>query len=169
MRRPRRPHLVQALRRGCHLWVDSSLRSYEFWAPELQRIRKTYPRYRIAIIHVLASWERVEAREAKRGRQTGRSIPPELLRAVFEQVPRSVAMLSHLVDECITVDNNSPRPKLVSAEDARSLDRLCESLGGSQELLESAFGKRVRMQLLSASEGDMPLPQKEKPPFRARL
>ena len=60
--------------------------------------RRAHP-HRLGIMHVSAGWEAVQEREARRGQQTGRRIPQEMLRAVFEQVPASVRRLRPLVDE----------------------------------------------------------------------
>ena len=52
----------EALARGLNLWVDSSLRDAEWWAQELQRIRRTYA-HKLAILYTSASWERIQQRE----------------------------------------------------------------------------------------------------------
>ena len=76
----------EALARGLNVWIDSSLRDADWWSSELERLRRTYP-HKIGIIHVTASWERVQEREAKRGDITGRRIPPDVLRATYRRVP----------------------------------------------------------------------------------
>lgn len=75
------------------------------WALELQRLKRTYP-HKLAIVYVTASWERVVRREARRGEQTGRRIPHEVLLATFRQVPDAVAQLRGIIDEFIEVDND---------------------------------------------------------------
>lgn len=51
-----------------------------------------------AILHVIALEKTVLQRARKRGEQTGRHVPEDVLRAALEQVPRSVEVLSPLVD-----------------------------------------------------------------------
>lgn len=128
----------EALRRGLNLWVDSSLRDADWWALEIQRIRRTYP-HKLAILHVVASWPQVQAREAKRGEQTGRRIPPDVLKKTFERVPAAVTLLRPLVDEFIEVDNDARTPKLRTARDVRALLAVCNEVGGDCEsrLLEA--------------------------------
>lgn len=122
----------EALARGLNVWIDSSMRDDVWWVDELQRIRRTYP-HRMCILHVTASWERVQQRAAKRSEQTGRCIPLDVLRQTFKSVPASVAKLRPLVDEYIEVDNNGRRPRFRSSRDVRALLRLSREVQGDPE------------------------------------
>ena len=122
----------EALARGLNVWIDSSLRDHEWWARELSRLKRTYP-HRLAIIHISASWEQVKRREERRGLQTGRRIPAEVLQQTFRQVPLSVAKLAPLVDECIEIDNESRQSRFQSSADVRAMLRLCNDIGGDCE------------------------------------
>ena len=75
----------EAFRRGRHVWIDSTLRDGGWWSREIARIRATYPRYKLAILLVEASWPRVLHRSRRRSEATGRGIPEPILRSVFEQ------------------------------------------------------------------------------------
>lgn len=54
---------------------------------------------------VTAPKETVLARARARAEETGRVVPEELLLEAFEQVPRSVDALGHLVDYHVTLHN----------------------------------------------------------------
>ena len=121
----------EALRRGRHVWVDSSLKDDRWWGREFRRIRAAHPSYKLAIVHVTpatrrtttavrittstkngsqvtASYETVVEREARRGEQTGRRIPPELLKSVYAQAcpPRDHRRIVAL--PCQRVPEQSP-------------------------------------------------------------
>jgi len=123
----------EALAQKLNVWIDSSLQDADWWAGELVRIRRTYP-HRLAIVHVTASLARVQEREVQRGMVTGRRIPPNVLRAVYNKVPASVERLKPLVDEYVEVDNNHPsQPRLRSPADVRSFLRFIRGVGGGSE------------------------------------
>ena len=35
----------EALSRGLNVWIDSSLKDYDWWSSELQRLKATYPHH----------------------------------------------------------------------------------------------------------------------------
>ncbi|KAL1530289.1 hypothetical protein AB1Y20_001200 [Prymnesium parvum] len=113
----------EALSRKLSVWIDSTLQDAEWWELEFRRIKRTYP-HRLAIVHVTASWPKVQEREAKRGLVTGRRIPINVLRTVFTKVPDSIKKLKPLVDEYIEVDNENTQPRLKHASDVRALLRV---------------------------------------------
>mmetsp|Transcript_8837 Transcript_8837/g.23081 ORF Transcript_8837/g.23081 Transcript_8837/m.23081 type:complete len:336 (+) Transcript_8837:18-1025(+) len=122
----------EAFARGLNVWIDSSMKNSDWWATELARLRRVYP-HRLCIMHITADWEAVQKRERRRGEQTGRRIPADVLLDAFRQVPRSVARLAPMVDECIVVDNNARQPRFRSSNDVRSLLRVCREVGGDCE------------------------------------
>ncbi|GMH89540.1 hypothetical protein TrST_g11356 [Triparma strigata] len=87
-----------ALREGKNVLVDGSLRDHEWYTVYFDRLRRDYPMLKTAILHVVAEEKTVLERARKRGEQTGRHVPEDILRAALEQVPRSVEILSPLVD-----------------------------------------------------------------------
>ena len=91
--------MEEALARGLNVWIDSTLKDADWWSQELQRVKRSYP-HRLCILHVTASWARVEARAARRAEATGRTVPPEVLREAFKQVPASVARLLPRSSRC---------------------------------------------------------------------
>ena len=64
-----------ALRAGKHIWVDGSLRDAEWYQLTFRRILAAHPRYRIAILHVLADEATVFERVRRRALETGRGVP----------------------------------------------------------------------------------------------
>ena len=113
----------------------------DWWTAELRRLRRTYPQYKMGIVHVTATWDHVVEREAKRGQITGRRIPPTLLAQVFDQVPLAMRSLQRHVDIYVEVDNNGEQPRLRRPEDLLSFMRLCRQLQPSV-----AAGSRWRRQ-----------------------
>jgi len=101
-----------AMQAGKNICVDGSLRDHKWYAEVFSSIRKTHANYRIAIIHVKASWGNITARAASRAAETGRIVPLETLRDSFDQVPISVEKLAPLVDFVAHIDNDC-EPKLV--------------------------------------------------------
>jgi hypothetical protein len=96
-----------ALQMQKHTWVDGSLRDADWYAQVFERLRKTHPEYRIAIIHVSAAWGAVCERAASRARSTGRVVPEEQLLDSFERVPKSVQRLAGLADFVAHISNDS--------------------------------------------------------------
>jgi hypothetical protein len=77
---------------------DGSLRDALWYKAYFARLREEFPAVRQAILHVTAPREAVFERAAARGRATGRVVPQKVLEAALEQVPRSIEILSPLVD-----------------------------------------------------------------------
>lgn len=102
-----------AMTENKHVWVDGSLRDAEWYTQVFKQMRDRYPSFRIAILHVLASWETVQARAASRAQETGRVVPDAELRNSFEQVPDSVARLAPLADFVAHIENET-HPRLVA-------------------------------------------------------
>ena len=60
-----------AMEQRCHVWVDGSLRDFDWYAPKIASLRKQFPHYRIALFYIHASEatvrRRVETRAARGG------------------------------------------------------------------------------------------------------
>jgi ribose 1,5-bisphosphokinase PhnN len=67
-----------AMKNGMDVWVDGSLRHWEWYQTELPRIRSRFPQYRIAIVAIDAPEEMIETNIQRRAQETGRHIPEEL-------------------------------------------------------------------------------------------
>eukprot|EP00903_Cladosiphon_okamuranus_P014409 g13377.t1 len=94
-----------ALLQGRNILVDGSMRDGAWYTLHVEDLRMRFPRLRVAIIHVWAPEEEVLSRAVRRGLQTGRVIPPTVLRETIQAVPRSVQALAPLADYCVRIDN----------------------------------------------------------------
>lgn len=96
-----------AMSNSMDVWVDGSLRNWQWYQIELQRIRNQYPQYRVAVVFITASEEMIERNIKRRAMETGRDIPEDLKRATSIDAIRSgVSRLVHLVDLVASVHNN---------------------------------------------------------------
>lgn len=99
---------LAGLRQGKNVLVDGSLRDWEWYKHYFPRLRKEFTTLKLAILHITAPREAVFQRAAERAIQTGRIVPPELLQTALEQVPKSVEILSPLVDYYAELHNPPP-------------------------------------------------------------
>lgn len=96
---------LAALEKGKNVLVDGSLRDSNWYQGYFSSLRNDYPLLKIGIIHVTAPREAIIERAEERGILTGRVIPPELLEAAIEQVPKSVKVLGPLADYFCELNN----------------------------------------------------------------
>lgn len=95
-----------AMNNSMDVWVDGSLRNSAWYETELQRIRKLFPQYRIAIISISAPEQMIADNIKRRAIETGRDIPEELQRASsLDEIGKGVQRLTHLVDLVASVVN----------------------------------------------------------------
>lgn len=64
-----------AMRQRQHVWVDGSLSDGAWFSSVFRDIRRRYPHYRIAVLHISASEATVRERIKRRSAATGRNIP----------------------------------------------------------------------------------------------
>ncbi|KAL3894253.1 MAG: hypothetical protein SGARI_007801, partial [Bacillariaceae sp.] len=102
---------LAALQGGKNVLQDGSLRDAAWYETYFARLRKEFPKVRQAIIHVTAPRDAVFERAAARAKMTGRVVPKELLEKAMVQVPRSVDILSGLVDYHAEINNPAEGPK----------------------------------------------------------
>ena len=134
----------EALKRNYNVLVDGSLRNAAWYTSCFARIRATFPHYRIAILLVTASRERIHERATRRALVTGRTVPQKVLDEAFEQVPLSFAALAPLADFTATIVNDDDRgpPAMVLPATLQSFARLWS--GDGPELREPAGGGGTR-------------------------
>lgn len=100
-----------ALASSSDMLVDGSLRDVEWYTDLISnKLRKNYPNYRIAILHVTAKDDTIRERARQRAKASGRAVPAELLEQSIVQVPNSVQHLAPLVDVTYTISNNEGEP-----------------------------------------------------------
>lgn len=95
----------KALGERWNVIFDGSLRDTEWYKVYFTQLRERFPGIRIMILHIEAEKEAVLARAEKRGKETGRMVPRELLMSSMEAVPKSCKVLAPLVDVAINVKN----------------------------------------------------------------
>lgn len=104
----------KALRERWNVIFDGSLRDVEWYKGYFQNLRKQFPGIRLMILHIVAEREAVLKRAEERGKATGRMVPREVLENSMDAVPKSVEILSPLVDVAIRVMNlNGQEPKMI--------------------------------------------------------
>ncbi len=94
-----------ALEKGMNVLVDGSLKDATWYENYFRKLRKTYPKLKIGIIHVTAPIEAILERVAQRGKATGRVVPVEALQRNFEEVPTAVKRLRKSVDFFLEIYN----------------------------------------------------------------
>ena len=97
----------EALEGGFNVLVDGSFRHASWQEEELARVRRDHPHYRIAILFVRASPERVYERAEKRSAITGRVVPRSVLDATLREVPASFARLAPKADYTAVILNDA--------------------------------------------------------------
>ena len=88
----------------------------------MAKIRKDFPNYSIAILHVKADAAVVLHRAEKRALTTGRHVPKEEILKSVQEVPASVQLLVPLVDFTVHIDNSSdgdPVLEMMECNDGR--------------------------------------------------
>jgi hypothetical protein len=93
-------------------------------------IRAAYRQYRIAIIHVFASWDIMQQRSSV-AREGGRVTSPKALRTSFDAVTNAVAELEPLADLTLHINNDSLEPRLMYVSQAGDLS--CRSGRASEK------------------------------------
>ena len=106
--------LAQALAmdQRCHVWVDGSLRDFDWYAPKIASLRKQFPHYRIALFYIHASEatvrRRVETRAARGGGgEESRYIPEDVLAASLAAPALTLRALTPHVDFVARITNES--------------------------------------------------------------
>ena len=85
-------------------------------------IREAYPEYRIAIIHVFASWDAMQKRSTV-AREGGRVTSPKALRTSFDAVTSSVSELERLADLTIHINNDGFPPQMLHMTSGHSFQQ----------------------------------------------
>ncbi|KAL7483499.1 hypothetical protein ACHAW6_009148 [Cyclotella cf. meneghiniana] len=98
-----------AMKNSMDVWVDGSLRNWQWYEKELQRIRLHHPQYRIAIIVITAPDDMIDSNIKRRAAETGRDIPEELRQASsINEIGLGIVKLTYLVDLVASVRNSPP-------------------------------------------------------------
>ena len=95
-----------------NVWVDGSLRDFNWYTQVFDQIRAHHPEYSIAIIYVYASKETVFKRARKRGEETGRYVAEKEICDSMERAPQAVKRLRDKADFVAYIRNEGPEPEL---------------------------------------------------------
>ena len=128
------------MKKAARFWVSScrnSTRQKAFFA----EIRAAYPQYRIAIIHVFASWDVMQQRSSV-VREGGRVTSPKALRTSFDAVTKAVAELEPAADLTLHINNDGLEPRLIDVSQAGVRVKL--KWKGIRELFQQAPGLNFR-------------------------
>jgi len=85
---------------------DGTLSNGDFYRGEFQRLRRDFPEYKIAVVHVTADEPTIKQRIEDRARETGRTVDDWYWRQCIERIPASLEKVSKLVDVLATFDNS---------------------------------------------------------------
>jgi hypothetical protein len=96
----------EAMLASKNVLVDGSLRDADWYSRVFGRLRAHFPQYRIAVLLIQASTERIYERAERRAAITGRVVPREVIDDAIQQVPKSFEVLAPLADYSAVVDND---------------------------------------------------------------
>jgi len=129
--------LAQALAmdQRCHVWVDGSLRDFDWYAPKIAALRKQFPHYRIALFYIHAPEATVRRRVSARAKRCGeeqRDIPEDVLAASLAAPALTLRALTPHVDFIARIRNEEGDPELEALETVDA--------SGSWEAISKRFG-----------------------------
>lgn len=94
--------------------IDGSLRHSSWYVQYINQLRSKYSTLKIAILGISASEQTVLARAHRREKITGRKVPDCVLLDTIKQIPRSIEVLSPLVNFIAMFENeNDSEPTLL--------------------------------------------------------
>lgn len=105
--------VLKALLEGKNVIVDGSLKDREWYGQYMLKLRSTFPRLKLAIIHVVTSLGTAVRRATCRGEETGRVVPLEAISEQLRVIPQSLKYLKPYVNYVCTFRNEDV-PELIS-------------------------------------------------------
>lgn len=106
--------ILKALLEGKNIIVDGSLKDWQWYSQYMNQLRNTFPRLKLAIIHVVTTLDTAVNRAARRGAETGREVPLEAISEQLEAIPQSLKRLEPYVNYVCTF-RNEDIPELIYA------------------------------------------------------
>ena len=96
-----------AMDQRVHVWVDGSLRDFDWYARKIENLRLRYPHYRVALFYVDADEAVVRRRVTARAARFGeRDVPEEVLAASLAAPPNTLRALTPHVDFIARIRND---------------------------------------------------------------
>ena len=136
-----------AMDQSFNVWVDGSLRDFEWHAQKIRQIRIRHPQYRIALFYVHASEatvrKRVKTRAARLG---GRDIPEDVLAASLAAPAHTLSALTPMVDFVARILNED-EPVLEAVETVDTTGNwhhIADMFAGNSDLFER-FGSSANL------------------------
>jgi hypothetical protein len=99
-----------ALASNKNILVDGSLRDVAWYRILFQRLRTDFPQYVLCILYVSASSDTIKDRAHQRAISSGRVVPNDMIQSSIDQVPQSVAALTHMTDYTFEISNDDNAP-----------------------------------------------------------
>lgn len=96
-----------SLEKNYSITIDGSLHDYIWFTSYFDYLRHKHGHYRIGIIKVNASFELIKERCIKRGKETGRVIPVDILTNNYNKTEISFEKLKKYADMYFVVTNNN--------------------------------------------------------------
>eukprot|EP00548_Thalassiothrix_antarctica_P011250 CAMPEP_0194161614 /NCGR_PEP_ID=MMETSP0152-20130528/79040_1 /TAXON_ID=1049557 /ORGANISM="Thalassiothrix antarctica, Strain L6-D1" /LENGTH=299 /DNA_ID=CAMNT_0038871421 /DNA_START=37 /DNA_END=936 /DNA_ORIENTATION=- len=96
-----------AMNNRMNVWVDGSLRNYEWYEKHFESIRRKWPEYRIAILAIDASRDVIRDRLQRRATQTGRHVPEELFHESSRGIDEGLRRLIPKIDLIAHIHNSN--------------------------------------------------------------
>ena len=103
-----------AMNNDMDVWIDGSLRDYEWYKTNFQKIRQKWPNYNIAILSITAPNDLIKTRLKGRAKETGRHVPSRLQKASYRGTEKGILELTPYVDLIANISNDEPEPILKS-------------------------------------------------------
>jgi hypothetical protein len=95
------------LDQGNSMIIDGSMRDIDWHIYYIKWLQEHYPHYKLAIIKVEAEFDRVLQRCRKRGEQTGRMIPEDLIRDTYKHTNQAFLEYAKLIPSQMIVQNDT--------------------------------------------------------------
>ncbi|KAJ1458777.1 zeta toxin-domain-containing protein [Pelagophyceae sp. CCMP2097] len=106
-----------AMRQRQHVWVDGSLRDFQWYDQKLAGLRRNFPHYRVALFYIHAPEATVRARvRARAQRAGGRDIPDEVLAESLAAPAHTLRALTPRLDFIARILNLDDGPVLEALE-----------------------------------------------------
>lgn len=122
-----------ALQQGKNVLIDGSLRDAHWYLEYFKNLRDTFPKVKLAIIHIDAPLDAIISRCNSRARVTGRHVPPQLIRETAAALPQSLAILSPQVEFFTRIMNGHHREKYLDYAEMKQ--RVNDERGRAQSFL----------------------------------
>lgn len=140
--------ILKALLEGKNVIVDGSLKDWQWYSQYMNQLRNTFPRLKLAIIHVVTSLDTAVSRASRRGVETGREVPLEAIAEQLEAIPQSLKRLQPFVNYVCTFRNEDVPELIYTSTGESSLSAFRDvwqmSCRGSEDGVEGDEGEGAR-------------------------